>query len=471
LEGQIVCIPYSNDRLLVKRFDLTSLLQQSTFDYLIITSVPPKSIEAGQTYQYQVSALTRTPARYELESAPEGMRISSDGFIVWAAPQTEEDRVERVSVAISSGADQQFHNFEVLVRGTGKLNSLGSPEGIAGPTGEEKTDRSMENIAAPEGAEMLRLPARYDRVARGGGGRYLLTELKTMRKLAVIDLVKRSVAGYLDLPADDVLFAAGAQKIVIAVPSLRQIQRYDLLSRQWELTAPLTSTKPITAVAMGAASHGPVLIGSGDEQGDQLVLRHLDTLQVRKMTVDGTRHVRFNEGVRVMASADGTVFACWNASHSPTGLQLLVASGDKIMAQYSHLSVTFAAPNADGSSVFTTSGIYDRSLTANRPHGIGGEFVYLPGLDPSQRLRITMPSDNEGDEAAEPKEPSFALLRSDQEESVSRWEALLPEVEKRNLAGRVTTSIADRILLVPDAHVIATLPASNDRVYFWASVE
>jgi hypothetical protein len=146
-------------------------------------------------------------------------------------------------------------------------------------------------------------------------------------------------------------------------------------------------------------------------------------------------------------------------------------SGDDIEAQYSHLSVTFAAPNADGSSVFTRQGIYDRSLTVNRPDGIGREFVYLPGLESSQRLQITLPSNDEVDESTEQKGPSLALFQDNQKETVSRWDALLPQVGERNLMGRITSSFADRILLVPDAPMIATLPASNDRIYFWPSVK
>jgi hypothetical protein len=348
--------------------------------------------------------------------------------------------------------------------------SVADPVGVADSTDNRMLGPVDDNRdpTSPEGTEVLQLPTQFDDIAHGGGGRYLVAHLKQMRKLAVVDLVERKISGYVDVPADEVFFAASAEELVVVIPALKQVQRYDLAMQQWELTAPLTNKKPITVVAVGPSSNGPVLIGSGDGDGDELTLRELDTLQVRKVTVSGTRHVRFSDGVRVMAAADGKTFACWHTGISPTGLQLLAVSRDSVDASYSHVTVAFAAPSFDGSLLFTKKGIYDRHLTVDRPDGIGRSFVFLPVAQPSQRLRIKL----EGDEDPADGSPAIVLLEEAQDEPLAVWdEVLLPKVGERNLMGRITSSLADRVFLVHDRPVIATLPASNDRVLFWPAAE
>ncbi len=76
IKGQIVCLPYSDDRLLVKQFDLESLLKNSTLDYLLVTSEPPAAVEAGQTYQYRLSTLARQRAA--------GFRSGAEGHACFA---------------------------------------------------------------------------------------------------------------------------------------------------------------------------------------------------------------------------------------------------------------------------------------------------------------------------------------------------------------------------------------------------
>jgi hypothetical protein len=471
VEGQIVCIPYSDDRLIVKRFDLASLLRESTFDYLLVTSDPPKTVDAGQTYQYEIEVLARTRARFDLESGPEGMRVAADGLLTWATPQTPDDRSERVSVAISGASPtKKFHNFTVLVRGRGEPETTRPSEPIAGRTDDQMSSERGEPSGLPEGTDALALPAPFDQVAVGGGGRYLVAQLRSMKKLAVIDLVERKIGGYLDAPAEELYFAAGAEKLVLVAPLLKQIHRYDLATRKWELTAPLTNVKPITAVSMGSASSGPILIGSGDDEGDELRFHLLGTLQARRMTVSGTRYVRFKEGVRVAASADGRTFSCWQTSSSPTGLQLLKVAGPNVEAKYAHVSVAFAAPNADGSIIYTRKGLYDPALDVDRPEGLAQSFVLLPGPEVAQRLQIELGAEMEGSESSETavsQRPTITLHQADQLEPVAGWETLLPRVGERNLLGRVTSTLADRVIYVAASNAIVTLPASNDRILIW----
>ncbi len=194
----------------------------------------------------------------------------------------------------------------------------------------------------------------------------------------------------------------------------------------------------------------------------------LETLQLQDTKVSGTRHVRFVDGVRVSASADGQTFACWQTSVSPTGLQLLAVSGDRVHASYAHVSVDFAVPGCSGSRVYTGKGLYDRNLTVDRPTDIGQSFVLVPVPRESQWLHIGL---DRGGEAVEEK-PNVLLYRAGQEEPLASWnDVVVPEIDKKNVTGRATSNLTERVKLIPDSQVIATLPASNDRILLWPATE
>src|SRR5437762_1196367 len=53
------------------------------------------------------------------------------------------------------------------------------------------------------------LPCLVDSAMPAGAGKYLLLHLGKLRKLALLDVQEGVVAGYVDLPSDEVFVAAG----------------------------------------------------------------------------------------------------------------------------------------------------------------------------------------------------------------------------------------------------------------------
>src|SRR5205085_2516206 len=61
----------------------------------------------------------------------------------------------------------------------------------------------------------ITLPGSVAEACAGGGGRYFLLHLPSVRQLAVFDVSLGKVAKFLPLPADDVRFAAGMNKLLV----------------------------------------------------------------------------------------------------------------------------------------------------------------------------------------------------------------------------------------------------------------
>src|SRR6185437_11333418 len=102
----------------------------------------------------------------------------------------------------------------------------------------------------------------FAQVRTGGGGRYLVFHLKKAKKLAIFDVSQAKIAREIDAPSDDVLFAAGRDKLMIVVPGQRLLQRVDLHTGKREKTVPISDTRPIRMAAMGCNSNGPLMLWS-----------------------------------------------------------------------------------------------------------------------------------------------------------------------------------------------------------------
>jgi V8-like Glu-specific endopeptidase len=114
--GLLITIPYTNDRLVLRRLDLLSHLEKSGLDYLFVHSIPVVSAAKGKVYSYQVDVNSkRGGVKYKLDGPP-GMSISPAGLIAWSVPATFGEKEAPVIVTIGDAAGQEtFHSFNISV--------------------------------------------------------------------------------------------------------------------------------------------------------------------------------------------------------------------------------------------------------------------------------------------------------------------------------------------------------------------
>ena len=114
----LVSIPLSDDRLILRPFDIDEAMERSGVDYLLVTSRPPTKAFKGGTFNYQIKVKSRKGGlKYSLESGPAGMTVSETGKVTWPVPTepTEDDVTVIVNIRNAAG-QERFHTFTLSVR-------------------------------------------------------------------------------------------------------------------------------------------------------------------------------------------------------------------------------------------------------------------------------------------------------------------------------------------------------------------
>ncbi len=226
---------------------------------------------------------------------------------------------------------------------------------------------------------VVRLPSPVAALAEGGAGRYVVAHLEAQRLLAIVDLRERRVAHYVRLGDDPILMAAGRDKLVTLSTDSGVIQRWSLETGQLEVTRSPPTGDRVNALALGAASEGPLLLHAASARGrrspDSLLFLELSTL--RRLPVEIELGNGSNVGsarVQLRASGDGSLFGLWTQSHSPNGFETLALEGSRASGSYVHRTVGHLRPGPDGREVHTARELYTP----------GGEIV--GSTDPTYRV-------------------------------------------------------------------------------------
>jgi hypothetical protein len=113
----LVTIPLSNDKLIVRPFDLDKYLQTSGQEYLFVASQPSRTTRAGDLYKYQVVAKSHKGGlKYKVESGPKGMKVSEKGLLEWEVPKRPEGKEHEVVLGIADAAGQEcFQTFTITI--------------------------------------------------------------------------------------------------------------------------------------------------------------------------------------------------------------------------------------------------------------------------------------------------------------------------------------------------------------------
>lgn len=304
-----------------------------------------------------------------------------------------------------------------------------------------------------------KLPDTFSDVCAGGGGRYLLFGLPKQGKVAVFDISLARIVHYFPAPDPAARFAAGADKVVIALPGPRVLQRWSLATFERELSVPFPAQEPIASLLLGHASHGPVVAN-----GTYLDLGTLKPLDVKGSNGRVTG-VAAGRAMASAVSADGTVIGATSAGGiSPSGLHAAVLTGNTVKTYYQHTSPGYVAPSADGRWVFTIQGAFTNDLKPVAATNGQHPARFVPAVQGTMYLglRPSDPSPRPGGRAGQPATELSLYLQGE-----SRPLAQLGTVADDLLSqgGGEPLALHKRVWLVPDAKVLVTLPATRDAVH------
>jgi hypothetical protein len=296
----------------------------------------------------------------------------------------------------------------------------------------------------------LRLPAAATDAVAGGGGRFLVVHLPTLRKLAVVDLLKQQISHYVPADGDPVLFAAGLDRLVLVFPQRKTVERWSLLRAEKEQSAPLALDN-LSRVAVGSASRGPVLLlGAGSFD---LQLAFLDLQSLKPWDVRFTRKDRANAGpdLRLRATPDGTLFSLWGTQYSPQGALSLALHGNDAKLINRIDSLGHVIPGPTGKFLYTAHGRFTPELN---PYGKAGSQVKWFTL-PAQQGNLFLEL-----KEADRQRLAAVYLEGDDRPLVTLDRVPLPVID---VWGRAGFNTDRRVWFLPHYDLIATF-ARDDQI-------
>lgn len=489
----LVCVPGTNDRLVLRKFDLDAAFEASGVDYLYVSS-RPRTVVPGKGFDYQILAKSKKGGvKYTLDAGPTGLKVDAAGKVTWAAPADFKDP-ESVIVTVSDASGQEiFHSFE-LAPGDGK--------GFAGPIsgavkvaakGNDKPDPKAGQglVVAPDRVFELKpplvqekasvsLPGAADGACVGGGGRFLIYRLGSKKQLAVLDVTVGKVVKYVPLAEGDALFAAGMTKLFVYYKTAGVFLRYDLEKFEKELTAqnPLGGTPSL--LLLGHSSEGPLYVGGADVGTDTKGYGFVNTRTMKEVKVPlegdqrngqaltGPVFNPQNGNLGVTVSPDGRTY-CWT-DWNGTRLLSLGEKAGKVKGgnQFGGgNNIGLLTPGPDG-TLFGPTGIYTTDLKkigdAKQVNQVMGTFA--PAT--SGAWYVSVIEGDRWDPARAKRKTHVGLAGDDRVKFPLDSLDGLPAANQDPWAmqqGGVKVPMAARIALVPEAEILAVLDDGMEKVH------
>jgi S1-C subfamily serine protease len=404
---------------------------------------------------YRLSAL--------LIEAVEGKFVAAQNTVATTPRSTSKGTRKTPSGPTGSKSDKTQAESKP---GTGAAPPNAAPPNAAppnaAPTNAAPTNAAPDNAPAPPASHLkasVELGEPFKQYCSGGGGRYWIFHLPKAKVLSVFDIHEAKMVKSIDVPADDILFAAGLDKFFVVVPGQKLVHRYSLPDLVRDKTVPLGNMPTPKQVLLGSASNGPLVLWNTEPA----FFWNLDTLRPITFGGDPLNGGR-GFGLCLSISADGQTIGSWQAG---IGQQHFFASRIQrdqlatVREPAIHDGFSWMVPSADG-SYFIRGGseLSDSDLNPIATENFRG-VVMMPTEDPRYFLACTYPNKQPG----KPVENEVIWICSfgSLEKIVS-----VPEVGslRYNSAGGDDGhfGVESRMKFLPQAGLMATLPQGDREI-------
>jgi S1-C subfamily serine protease len=393
--------------------------------------------------------------------------------------QTMLDLAKATSVTVRPTGDTDSIEYQVTVNRSGKsvktvsgIIPIGNTaavtaSNITAPTTTDSTSPTAKTTSVQLGAGQseVTLPSDISDVAVGGGGKFLILHLHKLRQLAIFDTSAAKVIKYLPIDWDDILFTAGAEKLIVVATAQNLISRYNLKTLEREATAPMPVKGTINAIALGSNSPGPLLVLAFDNSSwpAQTTFSFInpDTLATEKLSTRGRNVIMLRPNdvpVQIRASADGRVFGVWRADTSSMGMQTMILEENEVQINSSpSASFGLLVPGPDGQIIYAPTGLLTNDIK-NIGSQTGRSVLRVPAANGNFYLEV----DEKGKISVCLSNDSRILVTLSKVGDVGLKTLSLglawSESNHKNFL------LDKHIYLVPDARLILGIPSSNDRL-------
>jgi hypothetical protein len=169
------------------------------------------------------------------------------------------------------------------------------------------TPANEKGAEALEGIKSIKCPSEVFNIIDAAGGKLLICHFPKIRRLGVFDVGKLAFVKFIPLEETWVSFAAGRDKLVIACPEKKTLERWDLKTLTKDKTVPFE--EPVSFLAMGSDADNPLYIAVRADKGKgKLLQMDVSAMKVTddsvEMSVGPSKFYRHG-----ITSADGSI-AC-----------------------------------------------------------------------------------------------------------------------------------------------------------------
>jgi WD40 repeat protein len=114
----LITIPYTNDRLILRRLDLRMTLERLDQNSLFVTSSPRLYGTTGEPLSHQIETFSKAGGvRYKLAQGPDGLTVSPGGKLTWPSPKppADGDPVTAIVTISDSSGQERFQSLRISV--------------------------------------------------------------------------------------------------------------------------------------------------------------------------------------------------------------------------------------------------------------------------------------------------------------------------------------------------------------------
>ncbi|HZZ82037.1 MAG TPA: putative Ig domain-containing protein, partial [Gemmataceae bacterium] len=473
----LVVIPLTNDRLDLRRVNIEQSLEKAGIDYLYVTSRAPEAVQRGTTYQYKLAVKSKKGGlKYKLDSGPQGMKISTDGTVVWKTAADQDLIDESVLVTVSDAAGQEvFHTFKVRVVADPLPKEVAkeAPKDLKFEEPKKEIGKGFDPPkvkSAPVGdirpvklgAERVErmLPDTISDICVGGGGRYLLVTLSGQRKVALFDANEGKIVHYFPLASDNARVTAGKEHLVIAYLDTGIFQRWSLATKEKELTVNAPFTEQVKSITMGHNSLGPIFVAFKESGFQRGMPRFLDLkFKDAGIPINGRST---NDPAFPHANADGTLFGFRHGvggEGHESGLVHVHGKTAKAISIWCATSILLGSP--DGRFVYAGTCVYNSDLKPVHPLKEVTQFAkpYLPAVHGPYFMRLDYKQwDQHGGSLALFFQGNYTPFAT-----INNIDGVSNEAISYG-SNRDKLTHSQRIFLIPAAKLLVSVPKTNDRL-------
>jgi S1-C subfamily serine protease len=377
-------------------------------------------------------------------------------------------------VATRDGKEVARASFALPIAGLPKRDDASLPLDIESPTfsGER---------------HVVEFPSDVDDLCVAGGGRFVVLHLPKSSKIAVFDVSAAKIVHMIPVSDPNPKFGGGLDKLVIALPSSKTVQRWDLSTFELEATKPLLIDGALLGLSFGSASTGPIIVVSKQPNPPHpfsILKLHqltLDKLELRGVLAENYQFPPMFDNasisVRLRTAADGSASCLWlfsnNATTNSTTLWIRWEGQLAKVSSDSSAERGYLVPDSQGKMLFSGRGI----VTS---FGFGNRCSYLSRTNPAAMYVPSIHGDFFVSLGASPFRDPFAPRplqpkAPETKSAVAIYKVgIVPpllggndfEIPSMALAAKATDdfTLDKRVLLIPQAKVLVTIPWSNDRL-------